>query len=399
MNLLAQEIKREMIETGPIRFSRFMELALYAPGLGYYEKQTEIGRRGDFYTSVSVGNLFGSLLARQFADWLEQEGECQNRAQLVEVGAHGGQLAADILSWLRDRTPRLFSRLEYWLVEPSPVRRAWQETVLREFVPKVRWTDDLRQFTAAGQGIRGILFSNELLDAMPVHRLRWNAASLSWHEWLVGIDLKSPPCGADLWSAGSRCLRLRGRQLTLEDACIDSAPTRFEWRTGPLGADIAGFAPQIPRELAAVLPDGFTTEISPAASSWWREAARSLADGVLMTLDYGMCGDEFLVPERRAGTVRAYLRHRVSADVLNSPGEQDITAHVNFSALQQTGESEGLKTVRLATQRSLLTDVFERVVKRPEDFQPWTPSAIRQFQTLTHPEHLGRSFKVLIQRR
>ena len=391
MNSLAQEIKREMIETGPIRFSRFMELALYAPGRGYYETQTEIGQRGDFYTSVSVGNLFGSLLARQFADWLEQDGCYQNRAQWVEAGAHGGQLAADILSWLRDRVPRLFSRLEYWLVEPSPVRRAWQETALREFASKVRWTDDLRQFTAAGQGIRGILFSNELLDAMPVDRLRWNATSLSWDEWLVGIDLKSPPCGADLRSAGSRSLRLRGR--------TDSAQTRFEWRTGPLGADLAGFAPQIPRELATVLPDGFTTEISPAATRWWREAARSLAEGVLMTLDYGMSGDEFLVPERRAGTARAYLRHRVSADVLDSPGEQDITAHVNFSALQQTGESEGLKTVRLATQRSLLTDVFERVVKRPEDFQPWTPSAIRQFQTLTHPEHLGRSFKVLIQRR
>ena len=118
-------IREEIARHGPVSFARFMELALYAPGCGYYERPREIGRRGDFFTSVSVGPVFGGLLAFQFAQWLEKIAPPARR-QLVEAGAHDGQLALDVLRWLRERRPDIFAALEYWVIEPSPVRRAWR---------------------------------------------------------------------------------------------------------------------------------------------------------------------------------------------------------------------------------------------------------------------------------
>lgn len=348
-----------------------MELALYAPGLGYYERQADIGRSGDFYTSVSVGPLFGSLLARQFADWLgksdcQADGAGQGIVRLVEIGAHRGQLASDILRWFKDYAPGLSARMEYVIVEPSESRRGWQKETLVEFDGRVRWVGDLCQVGEPGKGIRGIVFSNELLDAMPVHRLRWNGTSRQWDEWLVGVD---------------------------------AARETFVWQTGPLGPGLERFCPSIPAELAAVIPDGFTTEISPAASEWWGNSARLLERGYLVGFDYGWSAEEFLAPERGKGTLRTYSKHRVSDNLLENPGDQDITAHVNFTTVQESGEAEGLETVCLLSQRECLTRIFERVIARPEEFQPWTPALIRQFQTLTHPEHLGRAFKVLVQRR
>src|SRR5208283_2626300 len=126
LNALARQIHEEIKRQGPISFARFMELALYAPGLGYYERQREIGRRGDFFTSVSTGPLFGELLGFQFAQWLGRSG-LFDKLQIVEAGAHEGTLAADILGWMRRRRTDLLARLEYCLIEPSPARRAWQE--------------------------------------------------------------------------------------------------------------------------------------------------------------------------------------------------------------------------------------------------------------------------------
>jgi SAM-dependent MidA family methyltransferase len=152
-------------------------------------------------------------------------------------------------------------------------------------------------------------------------------------------------------------------------------------------------------ELLDVLPDGFTVEISPAAEQWWREAASVLESGRLVTLDYGLTADEFFAPERRAGTVRAYCHHRSGGDVLAHPGEQDITAHVNFTAIQAAGESSGLRTEAFLTQAQFLTGIAARIWKGGASFGEWTPERTRQFQTLTHPEHLGQSFRVLVQSR
>jgi SAM-dependent MidA family methyltransferase len=368
---LALEIQQEINRGGPMSFARFMELALYAPGLGYYETQREIGREGDFYTSVSVGGLFGEMLAFEFARRLESlSSSAENQTlQIVEAGAHKGELAADILRWMKRWKPGLLSRLEYWLIEPSAQRRGWQQA--GEFAGLVRWAEDLSQAARGSSGIRGVIFSNELLDAMPVHRLRWNANHRRWQEWRVDVEPAPPKAKAGL-------------------------TFRFRWNLAETEENLADYLPAIPKELAEVLPDGFSTEICPLAAQWWAGAASILREGTLLTLDYGLTSEEFITPERSRGTLRSYFKHHVNADVLDNVGAQDITAHVDFSLLQKTGEAQGLRTKGLVRQSKFLTRIFERTLQSG-CFEPWTPARVREFQTLTHPEHLGRAFQVLEQ--
>jgi SAM-dependent MidA family methyltransferase len=360
MRTSATDIREEIARGGAVTFARFMELALYAPGCGYYERPREMGRRGDFFTSVSVGPVFGQLLAFQFAQWLEEIAPPPAQWQLVEAGAHDGQLALDILRWLRQRRPEIFAGLEYRVIEPSPVRRAWQEEKLGRESAGVKW--------AGGWGelgpVRGVIFSNELLDAMPAHRLCWDAAGKQWLEWRV-----------------------------------DWGENGFVWEKGPVSPEAAACLPEIPAEVQAVLPGGFVIELSPAALRWWTRAAASLERGKLLTLDYGLDGGEWLRPERASGTLRAYAGHRISGDVLANPGDQDLTAHVNFSALRQAGEAAGLRTEGVVRQSKLLTDIFQRSLADAAGAEEWTAGRVRQFQTLTHPDHLGHRFRALIQAR
>jgi SAM-dependent MidA family methyltransferase len=381
--IIAGEIKRENRQT--VSFARFLELALYCPEHGYYEKEcATIGRDGDFFSSVSVGSLFGELLAFQFAQWLESEaGGSKPEARIVEAGAHDGKLARDILNWLEFRRPKLVEAITYCIVEPSARRQQWQKETLKNHARRVRWFENLRAVghdpsTAAAtcrpssaaphfSGICGIIFSNELLDAMPVHRLGWDAVGQKWFEW--GVTVKD---GRFLWARMPRDEGFR-------DSSVKHQP------------------PGLPDELLNVLPDGFTTEISPAAANWWREAATLLQCGKLLTIDYGLSAEEFFMPERRDGTLRAYHRHHRVEDLLANVGEQDITAHVNFTAIRQTGEAAGLQTEAFLTQAQFLMQIARNISQRKSDFGAWTSARVRAFQTLAHPEHLGRSFRVLIQ--
>ena len=389
-----------------------MECALYCPVYGFYEKEEDtVGRSGHFYTSVSVGPLFGELLARQFANWLEELNRApevpvrdQNESPpgkigigsltpplaLVEAGAHKGQLARDILSWFRDRRPDLFRGIMYWLVEPSARRQQWQQTTLAEFLDKVRWVNnlaDLAKLHAPESGfshglLNGVVFCNELFDAMPVHRLGWDAGRGSWFEW--GVTFAD---GQFDWTRMAR---------------------EAECRPNAMGGELL---PDWPVEVLRSLPGGFTIEVGEAASRWWNEAARIVGKGKLLTIDYGMTDEEFigrataegLAPQPStsapgSSTLRAYYRHQVVSDLLARPGEQDITAHVNFSAICRAGENAGLKTETLITQEQFLMRIAA-----PEladgSVKDWTPERIRQFKTLTHPDHLGRTFRVLVQAR
>ncbi len=363
MTETATILRQEVREAGVLSFKRFMELALYCPDFGYYERvDAPVGRRGDFFTSVSTGRLFGELLAFQFASWLEQIPV--ETIHLVEAGSHDGQLAADILQWIQEHRPGLFDRLEYWLVEPSHPRQEWQHKKLEGFAGRVRWAGTLRALPE--NGINGVIFSNELLDAFPVHRIAWEAKTQTWFEWGVGLT----------------------EEL-------------FVWRRMPDNGsgwndELALAGIEIPNQLKAVLPDGFILELCPSARNWWGEAASVLRRGKLLTIDYGFAARHFLSPERPNGTLRAYYQHHVSADVLAMPGEQDLTSHVNFTALERAGQSAGLACEGIISQAQFLTRIAEKM---------WSggvvPSAnqLRQFQTLTHPEHLGRSFKILVQSR
>ena len=445
MSNLREIMAEEATRRGGMTFARFMELALYCPNFGYYQRPDMIpGRTGDFYTSVSVGSLFGEMLAFQFAEWLAALPA--GPRQVVEAGAHDGRLALDILRWLRAKRPELAGTVEYWIIEPSETRRNSQEKTLGEIAGMVRWFESwgaitnlvgtrcpssltkpattespdatsahaaearpnvsspspsrMREGEGRGEvapfslaksatsayaaqslppfppllgeragvrasvGVNGIIFSNELLDAMPAHRLGWNAAKHEWFEWGVGVQ------GGD-----------------------------FVWTHLPLPEDLnaaAGLA-KLPPELLAVLPDGFTTEVCPAAVTWWRQAARALQAGKLLTIDYGLTADQFFTPERKDGTLRAYTRHHASPNLLVQPGEQDLTAQVNFTPIQEAGETEGLQTEAFLSQAQFLVRILEKILPAQETFGEWTDKHNRQFQTLTHPEHLGRPFRVLLQ--
>lgn len=335
-----------------------MRLALYCPVYGYYEKEKDtISRKGDFYTSVSVGNLFGELLAFRFAEWLA---ECQSETgavQIVEAGAHSGELAKDVLTWFRQHRPELSQRLQYWIIEPSSTRQKWQGKTLTEF-RNVQWLPRITDHTPR---FHGVIFSNELLDAMPVRRLIWDAQAKTW----------------------------LGAAVTVKDGRLAWADSEdSEFASNGMVSD----------EVAVLLPDGFTIEHCPEAERWWQESAQALGLGKLMTIDYGMTTEELITPERKNGTLRAYYRHHLTRDLLANPGEQDLTAHVNFSTLMAAGEANGLKTEIFETQAQFLTKIAARAWK-DQPMEQWSASRKRQFQTLTHPEHLGRTFRVLIQSR
>lgn len=362
MKMPTDRIREEIQREGLISFARFMELALYCPETGYYESQKDtVGRGGDFITSVSVGNLFGELLAVQFAEWLETLKMDSPALKIVEAGAHDGKLAADILSWLLLHHPGLLEQVEYCILEPSPRRQTWQKETLARFDQYTRWFTSLEDLATQNPNLTGIIFGNELLDAFPMHRFGWNAQKKNWFEWAVTIEKD----------------KLVWTQIAASHPSISS---------------------QITSALLDVLPDNYTIEVSPAAENWWHTAARSLARGKLLAIDYGFTDTEMFSPARTRGTLRAYHRHRVSDDLLANPGEQDLTAHVNFSAIQRAGESAGLKTDVFYTQPQFLTRILEKAHKQGQ-FQQLTPKQIRQFQTLTHPDHLGRAFNVLVQSR
>ena len=401
MSTLFDIICREAAERGVLPFARFMELALYCPVHGYYEKEKDNpGRHGDFYTSVGVGELFGQLLAFQFAEWLETLNPQPSTLNLVEAGAHDGRLAGDILAWLQLKRPKLFEQIEYWIIEPSPRRQKWQQVTLKSFASRVRW------FTGFEHALRvthhaklnGIIFSNELLDALPVHRLGWDAQNKKWFEWGVAVD------GEKLvWARIPDTLSVNHPGAPASRRPVGSRKSELAGETPALPGTVpGGFDPSsmlhLPSSLLSVLPDGYTIEVCPAAESWWRAAAKVLGRGRLLTADYGFAADELISPDRRQGTLRAYFRHHASADLLANVGEQDLTAHVNFFAIQEAGEACGLATESFSTQSQFLTRILEKTA-REKTFGDWSSAQARQFQTLTHPEHLGRAFRVLVQSR
>ena len=360
MKMPTAAIREEIEKCGVIPFARFMELALYCPETGYYERnQDNVGRAGDFITSVSTGSLFGELLAFQFAEWLEAEISSQkSEVRIIEAGAHDGKLARDVLNWLQTQRPKLFSAIKYVIIEPSLRRQEWQKDTLKSLAPRVNWFSNFENlsFATRHSPLAGIIFSNELLDAFPVRRFGWDAKLKSWFEWGVAL-------------AGEKFVWTK----------IQSSEFRVQ-----------------SSELEAVLPDNYTVEISPAAENWWRAAAEILTRGKLLAIDYGFTAEEQFSPARTRGTLRAYYRHQVSDDLLAQPGEQDLTAHVNFSAIQKIGEEAGLKTESFCTQPQFLTRILQKAVTE-KSFTGLAAKQVRQFQTLTHPEHLGRAFRVLVQ--
>lgn len=335
INPAAAIIREEIARRGPISFARFMQIALYHPEHGYYARNN-IGKAGDFFTSVSVGPLFGQLLAFYLAGRLEK---IPGQLKIVEAGANNGQMARDILDWLAARRPRLLERLTYLIIEPIPKLAVIQQEKLAGL--PVEWASkEIEPF-------RGAFVANELLDAFPIEVYRWRKVESSWFQ--SGVS----------WSGDRFCWQ-------------DLAPARF----------------QEFHDLEQHLPDGFAIELSPSAEMFWSNIARKLEQGVLMTFDYGY---DRLNPAAIDGTLRGFHDHKLIEDVLASPGEIDITASVNFDRIRGAGALNGVATEALLAQDRFLTRILA-------EFHKTEKVELRHFQTLVDPNHLGR-FKVLVQSR
>lgn len=337
-------IRSAIAETGPIRFDWFMEQALYHPAFGYYSSgQCQIGRHGDYFTNVSVGPLFGRLLAVQFAEIWENLGRPRDFT-IVEQGAHEGEFAGDILEEAREREAGFFSALRYCVIEPFPILEARQKERLRSFTKRVTWLkslSDLEPFT-------GVHFSNELLDSMPV-RLISRESGEDWKERLVA-----------------------------------EAGQGFAFVTRPItDGRLRQHLEKLPRPGDAL----YETEVNLVALDWIEEVARKLTRGFVLAVDYGYPRDEFYAAERTTGTLQCRAEHRAVRSPLEGIGQADITAHVDWTSVAERGEEAGLSLAGFTDQHHFVTGLLTRRAPRE--------SERRALQTLLHPELLGARFQYL----
>lgn len=368
---LDAKIQTRITREGPITFRDFMETALYDAELGYYNTTREkIGRSGDYYTSSNVHSVFGATLASAFAElWSGEDG---GPLALLEFGAGTGRLAFDILSTLEIEEPGLFSDLNYLISERSPAMRGSQRRLLEKFSAQVRWIPFESESNT--DRFEGIVFSNELVDAMPVHLVRIHEGRME--EGYVDLGLQNPVRDTKY---PSRAFTICWREL--------SNPTIGDYLSEQ-GIDFS---------------EGQILEVNLEAISWLECVSRILSRGFLVTIDYGDIAAHLYGRDRVGGTLRSFSRHCITESPLSNPGQQDITSSVNFSALIKYGERFGFETVSFERQSSFLlrNRLLERaagIVESPAD----TPSALNSRLAIKNLLVEGGSsdnFRVLVQRR
>jgi len=335
-------IQALIAQRGTVSFRDFMELALYHPRHGYYGAgRAALGRGGDYFTSVSVGPVFGELLGTQFREMWERL-ERPGVFTIVEQGAHDGAFAADVLRWTRAEAPDFFAALRYEIVEGLEVLRRRQRERLEQFADKVKWrtgVEELPRFT-------GVHFSNELVDAFPIHAVCFREG-----EW-------------------------RERYVT----------AALEWTDRPV--ENAALMEQL-QDLPRI--EGYTTEVNLDALQWARALAGKIERGWVLTVDYGFPRERYYAPERRHGTLRCYAGHKTGMDPLMRPGQCDLTAHVEFTSLAGAFLRGGMELAGYTDQHHFLTGLVSSACAGRAP----TAQQARGLKTLLHPEMLGTSFQVL----
>ncbi|HXU10120.1 MAG TPA: SAM-dependent methyltransferase [Blastocatellia bacterium] len=366
MTSASTPLEQKLIERigceGPMTFRDFMQAALYDPELGYYNtERAKIGPEGDYFTSSNVHPAFGAGMSRAFAELWETSSEAMT---IIEFGAGTGQLACDVLTAMRDEHPRLFDGLTYLIVETSPAMRDRQREKLSAFADRVRWTE-LEELERAP--VRGVVFSNEFVDALPVHSVRFRAGSLE-ESYVTSTD------------------RSEG-------------PGTFSQSWGKPSTDrLAEYVDRMKVELR----EDQIVEINLDAVDWLSWMTRALDSGYLMTIDYGDLCEALWTPDRLRGTLRSFHNHRLIDSPLTCLGEQDITASVNFTALIEYGREFGFEPVSFARQPAFLIrmGLIERIAAsyRPDE----TLDDLKQRLTVKNlfvPGGISDSFRVLIQRK
>jgi SAM-dependent MidA family methyltransferase len=353
---LSQALAERIRANGPISFAEYMRECLYHPQFGYYSKP-ESRRFADFYTSVDVHPIFGRLLARQLAEMWDVLGR-PRKFVAVEAGAGTGRLAAQILDFAAHKLPEFYGALHYCAVEQSEARREHQRELLRTHLEagKAISAADLPRDIPAG-----CIFSNELLDAFPVHRVFLERGAL--REIYVGFNGET-----------------------------------FTEKPGPLSAaEIAKYF----QEQQIALREGQHAEVNLDAWEWIKNVGGLLGCGFVLTVDYGHEAAELYNERHMRGTLLAYAEHRATEDFLASPGEQDLTAHVNFTALDLWGRGAGLARTGCVSQMAFIValgranefaDLYDDGASEVERVR-----ARLSLKSLIHPEGMGETFQVFIQ--
>ncbi|MDH4234912.1 MAG: SAM-dependent methyltransferase [Gallionella sp.] len=344
---LAEFIRRDIAAQGGwISFARYMEFALYAPGLGYYTAGShKLGEAGDFITAPELSPLFGRALVRQVAEIM-----AASTPHILELGAGGGKLAADMLAELEALGNLPDS---YTILEVSADLRARQQTLLREKLPhlmdRINWLDELPA------SFSGAIIANEVLDALPVHLVHWHDSALT--ERGVGVS-----ANGFFWE-----------ERDIRDAVLLNAARKI------------------------IVPDDYVSEICLAAYGLINSLAQRLDQGAMLFIDYGFGAREFYHPQRSCGTLMCHYRHHAHDDPFFLPGLQDITAHVNFTAIAECGIDAGLELIGYTNQAFFLINCGIAELLQgasPENIHDYLPLSA-QLQKLTSPAEMGELFKVI----
>ena len=336
---------------GAISFQRYMELVLYAPGLGYYAAgSNKLGEEGDFITAPEISPLFSQSLAKAILPSLNQD------QIILEVGAGRGRMAADILIYLKqqNKLPK-----EYWILELSADLRERQRNTIKDLVPelidRVKWLDSLPE------NFSGVVLANELLDAMPVQLFQKNDNDINevhvvWRDDKFAFLLQS-----------SFDERLMTRVKDIED------------------------------ELGFEFNSGYVSEINFSAEDWIKSIAESLQQGIIVLIDYGFPRHEYYHEQRVQGTMMCHYRHRTHPDVFVYPGLQDITAHVDFTAMADAALEANLKVMGYTNQVSFLmgAGIMELAAINENDSLAEQMVTTSQIKKLTLPHEMGELFKVI----
>jgi SAM-dependent MidA family methyltransferase len=356
VNQLRQKIEQEIREHGPIPFSRYMELCLYHPELGYYSRNAQqFGKSGDFYTASDVHAVFGRLLTRQFEEMWRALGSPE-QIELLELGPGRGLLAQDVLDWSERKFPDFFHASRYVLVESSPALRERIEATLGRHLDsgKAELGAPHALSETPTHNIPTIVFANEFFDALPVEILS---------------------------TRGS--LRIDARDGRFTETWAQPSPEELEF------LDRYSVHPEPDERIEAPL----------AAQRSMEQIAADVQSGFILAIDYGYTREEQLAGRHR-GTLKAIRQHSISANPYEAPGEQDITADVNFTALAAAAEKHGIQTQKLITQSQFLMGIGEanQFADAFEDCRlPQERAKVAlQLKHLVTPAGMGESFQVLI---
>ncbi len=363
MNPLEQIIIDRIKQKGPIPFDQFMEMALYYPDLGYYSSPARtIGKKGDFYTSPHLHPIFGAMIAKQLMEMWEIMGR-PPVFHTVEIGAGLGYLCKDIFDFLckspegpspvQDKNDFLES-LSYVIIEPYRHFKVSQAEILGEHSKSIQWKASLNE---CEEGMSGCILSNELLDAFPVHL----------------IEMRN--------ELGELYVNHDGTAFTEEHMPVQSS-------------DISKYVEQFSISLMA----GYRTEINMKIKSWLAMISAVLQHGFVLTIDYGHSAKEYYDEDRTKGTLLCYHQHMFNENPYTYIGEQDITAHVNFSSVMRWGEEQGLRTAGYCPQGTyMISSGIDEVITELYADAPDYLSEVSKIKGLIMPGGMGESHSVMIQ--